>query len=78
MTLPFRLPLTAVPVTPVFAAGKTLDEFPVSPVTMVPGTKIPLVLPDDKERLDVTAYLAHQSKPTLSTTIKATFAPFQY
>jgi cytochrome c len=38
-------------------SAKTLDEFLVSPVTKVPGTTMPMVLPDDKERHDVIAYL---------------------
>ena len=39
-------------------SAKTLDEFLVSPVTKVPGTTMPMVLPDKKERGDVIAYLA--------------------
>lgn len=37
---------------------RTLDEFLVSPPTRVPGTTMPMMLPDEKERGDVIAYLA--------------------
>lgn len=37
---------------------KTLDEFLVNPLTKVPGTSMPMMLPDDKERADVVGYLA--------------------
>ena len=36
---------------------RTLDEFLVSP-DPVPGTTMPMMLPDEKERGDVIAYLA--------------------
>ena len=39
-------------------SANTLDEFLVSPVTKVPGTTMPMLLPDKKERGDVIAYLA--------------------
>ncbi len=39
-------------------SAKTLDEFLPSPMDKVPGTQMPMVLPDDKERADVIAYLA--------------------
>jgi cytochrome c len=37
---------------------KTLDKFLVNPGAMVPGTVMPLQIPDDKTRADVIAYLA--------------------
>lgn len=39
-------------------SAKTLDEFLLNPMTKVPGTTMPMVLPDDKERGDVIAYLS--------------------
>ncbi len=36
---------------------KTLDEFLANPMVKVPGTTMPMFLPDDKERADVIAYL---------------------
>lgn len=36
---------------------RTLDEFLKSPMTRVPGTSMPVMLPNDKERADVIAYL---------------------
>jgi cytochrome c len=39
-------------------SAKTLDEFLVSPMTKVPGTTMPMMLPDNKERTDVIGYLA--------------------
>lgn len=38
--------------------AKTLDEFLISPMTKVPGTIMPMMLPDNKERADVIAYLS--------------------
>ena len=35
----------------------TLDRFLVSPMTKVPGTTMPMMLPDSTERADVIAYL---------------------
>ncbi len=37
---------------------KTLSDFLLNPMTKVPGTTMPMMLPDDKERADVIAYLA--------------------
>jgi cytochrome c len=36
---------------------KTLDEFLIAPMTKVPGTMMPMMLPDNKERGDVIAYM---------------------
>ncbi len=36
---------------------KTLSEFLLNPMSKVPGTTMPMMLPDDKERTDVIAYL---------------------
>jgi cytochrome c len=37
---------------------KTLDQFLVNPMAKVPGTAMPMLIPDDKTRADVVAYLA--------------------
>ena len=37
---------------------KALDKFLVNPMAMVPGTFMPMLIPDDKTRADVIAYLA--------------------
>jgi cytochrome c len=37
--------------------AKTLSEFLVMPMQKVPGTVMPMMLPDDQERADVIAYL---------------------
>jgi len=37
---------------------ETLDEFLVNPMAMVPGTFMPMLIPDDNTRADVVAYLA--------------------
>jgi len=37
---------------------QNLDKFLVSPMAMVPGTFMPMLIPDDKTRADVIAYLA--------------------
>ena len=37
---------------------QTLDKFLVNPMAMVPGTFMPMLIPDDKTRADVVAYLA--------------------
>ncbi|MEO8307402.1 MAG: c-type cytochrome [Pseudomonadota bacterium] len=37
---------------------KTLSEFLTMPMQKVPGTVMPMMLPDDKERADVIAYMA--------------------
>jgi cytochrome c len=36
---------------------KTLNEFLIMPMQKVPGTVMPMMLPDDKERGDVIAYM---------------------
>ncbi len=36
---------------------KTLSEFLTMPMQKVPGTVMPMMLPDDKERADVIAYM---------------------
>jgi cytochrome c len=38
--------------------AKSLDEFLTNPLTKVPGTTMPMMLPDEKERADVVAYLS--------------------
>jgi cytochrome c len=37
---------------------KTLNKFLMNPGEMVPGTFMPIQIPDDKTRADVVAYLA--------------------
>lgn len=37
---------------------ETLDKFLQSPMQMVPGTFMPMLIPDDKTRADVVAYLS--------------------
>jgi cytochrome c len=37
---------------------KTLSEFLIMPMQKVPGTVMPMMLPDDKERADVIAYMS--------------------
>jgi cytochrome c len=41
---------------------KTLDKFLISPMKSVPGTAMPMLIPDDKTRADVVAYLATLKK----------------
>lgn len=41
---------------------EALDKFLVDPGAMVPGTVMPLQIPDDKTRADVIAYLATYKK----------------
>jgi cytochrome c len=41
---------------------ETLDKFLVSPMAMVPGTFMPMLIPDNKTRADVIAYLATLKK----------------
>ena len=41
---------------------ETLDEFLAMPMQKVPGTTMPMMLPDAKERADVIAYLASLKK----------------
>ncbi len=38
--------------------AKTLDEFLENPMVKVPGTMMPMSLPDKQERADVIAYMA--------------------
>jgi cytochrome c len=42
--------------------AKTLDEFLTMPMQKVPGTTMPMMLPDAKERADVIAYMATLKK----------------
>ena len=41
---------------------KTLDKFLLNPMEKVPGTIMPMLIPDDKTRADVVAYLATLKK----------------
>ena len=38
--------------------AKTLNDFLANPLTEVPGTTMPMMLPDDEERADVIAYIS--------------------
>jgi cytochrome c len=42
---------------------KTLNKFLINPNATVPGTAMPMLIPDDKTRADVVAYLATLKKP---------------
>lgn len=39
-------------------SAKTLDEFLTMPMTKVPGTTMPMMIPDAKERADVIGYMS--------------------
>lgn len=41
---------------------KTLNKFLINPNASVPGTAMPMLIPDDKTRADVVAYLATLKK----------------
>ena len=41
---------------------KTLNKFLTNPMEMVPGTVMPMLIPDDKTRADVVGYLATLKK----------------
>jgi cytochrome c len=41
---------------------KTLDKFLINPMVTVPGTAMPMLIPDNKTRADVVAYLATLKK----------------
>jgi len=41
---------------------KSLNKFLVNPMEMVPGTVMPMLIPDDKTRADVVGYLATLKK----------------
>ena len=41
---------------------RTLDKFLINPAVKVPGTAMPMLIPDDKTRADVVAYLATLKK----------------
>jgi cytochrome c2 len=41
---------------------KTLDSFLLNPMAKVPGTIMPMLIPDDKTRANVVAYLATLKK----------------
>ena len=42
---------------------ETLNRFLVNPMAMVPGTLMPMLIPDNKTRADVIAYLATLEAP---------------
>lgn len=42
---------------------KNLDKFLLNPMEKVPNTLMPMLIPDDKTRADVVAYLATLKKP---------------
>ena len=41
---------------------KTLNKFLINPMAMVPGTFMPMLIPDDKTRADVVGYLSTLKK----------------
>lgn len=41
---------------------ETLDKFLVNPMALVPGTLMPMLIPDDKTRADVIGYLSTLKK----------------
>jgi cytochrome c len=43
-------------------SAKTLDEFLVNPMAKVPGTTMPMMVPDAKTRADVIGYIATLKK----------------
>jgi cytochrome c len=51
----YSAPLKAYGVT---WSTRTLDEFLTNPMAKVPGTTMPMLVPDAKTRADVVAYLA--------------------
>ena len=48
---------TALKASGITWSMKTLDQFLVSPMKMVPGTFMPMLIADDKTRADVIGYL---------------------
>jgi cytochrome c len=53
---------TALKDSKVTWSKKSLDKFLLNPMTMVPGTLMPMLIPDNKTRADVVGYLATLKK----------------
>jgi cytochrome c len=54
----FALYTPALKASGITWSTKTLDQFLINPMAKVPGTAMPMLIPDDKTRADVVAYLA--------------------
>lgn len=58
----FALYTPALKASGITWSTKTLDKFLINPAVRVPGTAMPMLIPDDKTRADVVAYLATLKK----------------
>lgn len=58
----FALYTSAIKASGITWTPKTLDKFLVNPMLTVPGTAMPMLIPDNKTRADVVAYLATLKK----------------
>jgi cytochrome c len=60
--LDFTMCTPALEASGITWSTKTLDKFLINPAARVAGTAMPLLIPDDKRRADVVAYLATLKK----------------
>jgi cytochrome c len=58
----FALYTPALKASGITWSTKTLDKFLMNPMAKVPGTAMPMLIPDNKTRADVVAYLATLKK----------------
>jgi cytochrome c len=58
----FALYTPALKASGITWSTRTLDKFLINPAVRVPGTAMPMLIPDDKTRADVVAYLATLKK----------------
>ncbi|MEP7312279.1 MAG: c-type cytochrome [Pseudomonadota bacterium] len=58
----FTLYTPALKASGITWSPKTLNKFLINPMATVPGTAMPMLIPDDKIRADVVAYLATLKK----------------
>jgi cytochrome c2 len=58
----FALYTPALKASGITWSTKILDQFLMNPAAKVPGTAMPMLIPDDKTRADVVAYLATLKK----------------
>jgi cytochrome c len=58
----FQMYSAALPASKLTWDTKTLDSFLTAPMTKVPGTTMPMSLPDKDERADVISFLASLKK----------------
>ena len=58
----FALYTPALKASGITWSTKTLDKFLTNPMVSVPGTAMPMLIPDKKTRADVVAYLATLKK----------------